>query len=217
MPDTFSAIFFIVYILLYLFIFAVSTLTYVFTAYGLFKMAKSCDLKYPWMSFFPVVSTYLVGQLADLHCRRNEKKKSSYAKILLWLGIAVVAVSVLMIAAVLVLIVIAAIEINASPMEDTAPVSVILLFLAVFILYFALLISAIVLTVFYYIALHKIFKLYTPEKSSNPTVFLVLSILCSLALPVILMLLSRKEPRFIDTAEAPDAGYTPVFTTDYSL
>ena len=168
------------------------------------------------MSFFPVVSTYLVGQLADLHCRRNEKKKSAYAKILLWLGIAVVALSVLMFAAVLVLIVVAALEINASPMEDTAPVSVILLFFVVFILYFALLISAIVLTVFYYIALYKIFKLYTPA-NSNASVYLVLSIFCSLALPVILMLLSRKEPRFIDAEEAPNAGYTPVFTTDYSL
>ena len=210
MPETASIIFIIVYLLIWLFLMALSTVAYVLTAYSFYKMAKACNLKHPWMSFIPVTSNYLTGQIADVHCSRNEGKKTSYGKILLWLGIALGALCVLLCAAVIVIAIVAALNPNASAV---APVMIGVI--ALIVAYVAMMALSVVLTIFYYIALYKVFKLYDP---SNAALFLVLCIFVSIAMTIILILLARKDPQFLDTVgQQPDAGYTPVFTTDYSL
>ncbi len=213
MPAT-ASVFSIIYLFAYLFGAALGTVVYVVTAFALFKIAKACGLKYPWMSFIPVASAFLLGQIADTHCRRNEGRKTSYRKILLGLEIAVLALVIVMLAVSVVMVVMALLEEGMMPDGDAMLTSVVILVFAILAICLVMLVIAVVYAVFSYIALHKIFKLYDP---SNAALYIVLCIFFSIAQPIILMVLARKEPRFLDTAEEPNAGATPVFTTNYSL
>jgi hypothetical protein len=213
MPAT-ASVFSIIYLIAYLFGAALGTVVYVVTAFALFKIAKACGLKYPWMSFIPVASSFLLGQIADTHCHHNEGKKTSYRKILLGLEIALLAITFIVLTISVVMFVMAMIEEGSVPDGEAMLTSVVLLAFAVLAVAMVLLVVAVIYAVFSYIALYKIFKLFD---SSNAPLYIVLCIFFSIAQPIILLLLARKEPVFLDTAEEPNAGYTPVFSSDYSL
>ena len=214
MPATTSSLFTVIYLFSYLLGSALGVAVYVFTAIALFKMAKACGLERPWLSFIPVANVFLMGQIADAYCRRNEGKKTAYRKTLLGLNIANLALSVIVCIVAIVMVVMVILEVATAPMQDTAPTPIIVTTLVMLALCFIMLAVLAVYMVFYYIALHKVFKLFDP---ANATLFLVLCIFFTVAQPIILMILRQKEPVFLDTAEEPDAGYTPVFSSDYSL
>ena len=215
MPAATNSLLTVIYIISYLFGFALGTVAYVFNAIAFFRIAKSCDIERPWMAFIPLVNVYLMGQIADTYCRRNQGKKTAYRKILLGLNIATLALSVLVCILAIVLAVITILAFAAAPMQDAAPTSVIISALIMLVLCLVMLAVFVVYLVFYYIALHKIFKLLD---SANATLFVVLCIFFTVAQPIILMILRQKEPVFLDVAEQTDGTeHIPVCTSDYSL
>ena len=184
----------------------ISLLSYLAISYGLYSMAQSLRMKYPVLAWIPYCQTYTLGAVADEHCRRNEGKTTSYRKKLLGWQIAIAASAILLV--ILLVVYIVVLLVNGLPMEDytadtvripeaemnaylaAAPVLVVLLvalliFLAVYIVY----------TVYYYISLHKVFKLFAPEHTTG---YLVLAILVPLASPILFLMLSKKQPVFTD-------------------
>ena len=95
-------------------------------------------------------------------------------------------------------------SIIADPLRDTVPDAVVgsLSFMLPVLL--AVMAAAAVFTVFYYVALYKVFMLYD---NANLAVYLILSVLFPISTPIILMILCPKEPAFTDTA-APSADYS---------
>ena len=130
------------------------------------------------------------------------------------LEIALLATTFIVLTISVVMFVMAMIEEGSVPDGEAMLTSVVLLAFAVLAVAMVLLVVAVIYAVFSYIALYKIFKLFD---SSNAPLYIVLCIFFSIAQPIILLLLARKEPVFLDTAEEPNAGYTPVFSSDYSL
>jgi len=184
---------------------AISLLPYVLTAYALYKMGGACGIAKPQKAFVPVLNAYQLGQIADAHRRRNENQKPLHAKILLWTQIILLALGVLLFVQLMITAVASLALIMADPLLDTVPDAVASSLASMLPVFLAAIAISAVFTVFYYIAHFKVFQLYDPE---NAVIYLVLCILFPIAQPIILLLLARKEPRFLDT---------PVFTTDYSL
>ncbi len=186
----------------------VSLFTFLSVAYGLYCMAQSMGLKNPFLAWIPYCQTYTLGAVADEYYRRNEGKTTTYRKKLLGWQIAVAAVTVLLVIILMVFIVV--LVMNGLPLDGydpetiripeyemdildaAAPILVVLLFallgfLAVYVVYM----------VYYYIAAHKLFKLFAPEHATG---YLVLALLVPLATPILFLMLSKKQPVFADTA-----------------
>ena len=155
-------------------------------------MAKACHLPRPYLAWIPVANAYLIGQMAECGASRGGKKCMAYRKILLGLQLAVVGIAVVMIFLVIIVAVMAAVS------ESTASSAmfVILLVMA----YLALMGVSIAYTVFCYIAYWQIFRLFD---ENNAVIYLVVSILFSVASPFIFLILSRKTPALDPVPEQP--------------
>ena len=174
---TFVIFFFILYIVLILIGFA----NYILMALGLSKVAKTTNMSKPWLAWIPFANYWLTGAVADKIELENGRKKN-YAKICLWVYIG----------AILLLIPGAFLSSLGSVLVEYEPEIA-----AIFSLTsipFSLLSSilSIVTSVFFYIAVFKIFKQFVPQKA---TLYLVLSIIVPLAFGICLMKLPKNtEP-----------------------
>lgn len=103
------------------------------------------------------------------------------------------------------------------PEMDALAIKLILVFM---LFYFALIIVAILLSVFEYIALWHVYKLFD---ESNAVLYLLLSIFVSIAMPVIYFILGRKTPNLpvVTPTVAPaypyETAYAPVSQTPPSV
>ena len=184
----------------------VSLFTYIAVAYGLYCMARSMGLKNPVLAWIPYAQTYTLGAVADEYYRRNEGKTTTYRKKLLGWQIAMTAMTALLIVVLIICMVVILVsgfspdqydpesitypELGMEILESSAPF--------VFIMFAALLVFFgfyVVYMVYYYISLHKVFKLFAPEHATG---YLVLAILVPLAAPILFLVLSKKQPVFTD-------------------
>jgi len=177
--DSVIGIAFLVLALVLLFALAICAVIYVFSAIGTYKIAKNRNMNAPYLAFIPVANVYLLGLIAD-DIERTMGKKTSYAKKLLVLSIITFAISIFMMP-------ISFISGFATGMGSTALATAMLI--PEVLLAVASFVIAIVLAVYEYIVIYKIFKEYSPE---NATLFLVLSVLFSIH-PFILFAIRNKK------------------------
>ena len=210
-------IFVVLYLIVYFFMMAYGIFTYIGMSLGGFRMGRKARMSNPWMFWIPGCNIYALGNLADTSCALLECKATSHRrKLLTWFIINMVTVSIWAILFVVVGMLSTLIEqaeqgdlVTTPEFGDDALVAPVLILL---LLTGVLIALCTVYMVFYYIALHKIYKLYAPSGAAGLT---VLSILVSVAIPVIFLVLSGRAPAVAvesDDTTPPPAG--PVAPTD---
>lgn len=166
---------------------ALSIGVYILSAIGQMRMSKKCGVDKPWLAFIPVANAYNLGKLAE-RCDDGKPTVKKYSKILLGLNIATLCSSIVLgVGEIFIIICTAGLEISGNYYGGAA-IGGLLLFMLAALLCFAL---AVVAAVFNYIALYRVFRIFAPD---NAVLFLVLTIFVSIAYPVIMLVLSAKEP-----------------------
>lgn len=160
---------------------------YIMTAIGQYRMSQKCGIDKPWLAFIPVANTYNLGKLAERYDDGKPTVKK-YSKILLGLNIAT-ACSGIVLGVGEIFLIISTIGLEASgSYYGGAALGGLMLFMLAALLCFAL---AIVAAVFNYIALYRVYRIFAPD---NAMLFLVLSIFVSISYPILMLVLSAKDP-----------------------
>ena len=191
-----ETIFAVIYLIVYFFLLAYSAFAYIGMSLGGFRMGRKAWMSNPWMFWIPGCNIYALGNLADTSCSLREYRFTHYRKKLLtWFIVSMASVFVWSISFAVVAVMATVNEqVTQGDLVTTpergadamvAPVLILLLLTGVLIALYT------VYMVYYYIALHKIYKLYAPDGAAGLT---VLSVLVSVAVPVIFLVLSGRSP-----------------------
>ena len=177
-------VFFAIYSAVAVLAVAYALFNYVATGVSLFRMMDKTGVSNPWMAWVPFCNVYALGDLADTYNLLCEGKATRYGKRTLTWFIVAVALSQPT------LLVLYAMNPEASVPTD------------LWLLLAGLAAAATVCSVFYFISLYKIYRLFTEDATG----LLVLSILIGAAVPFILLYLSRRDPRlpFGDSEDTED-------------
>ena len=158
---------------------------YLLESIGVYKMAKSAEIKNPWLSFVPVGRNWVFGTLAEKYKKKNGTKSARFGIILPVLeGIVLIETIALTIFPVI------SDAVNTS--AEMAPEQFMSL-IPVIILYFALMAVAIAYAVVFFIAL---WRIYASFDKANATLYIVLSVLFSISSPIILFIIRNRKPEF---------------------
>lgn len=183
------------------FVLAFSLIAYIFEAIGLYTLAKRRGLRYPGLAWVPVANVWILGALADNYMSVTELRETRFRHILLGLEIALSAICI----PVAVISLGSVLEAVASIADGRyyAAGGYVLWSFGIMGLSFVLFVLSVVLTVFLYIALYRIFKSCQP---SSAVVYLILSIFFSVSLPFILFGIRNKDEGMIPAYVNPPYG-----------
>lgn len=167
---------------------------YIFEAIGLYSVAKRRGLKHPFMAWIPYTNTYLFGKAAEQYETAVKGKSKNYKAILLSLSIILTAVTVLF------SVVIYALSNSIVYLaQDCAYNSdAIVLIISLILLYIAMLVVSVIYSVFYFIALHKIYRSFSTKSS---TLLLIFSIIFPVIVPFVIFASRKKDDGFIELNE----------------
>ena len=167
----------------------VYALFYYFTvAPSCFRMMRKASMGNAWMAWVPYCNFYAYGDLADHYNLLCEGKATSYAKKLLTWQIVASALAYP-----------TTVLLGAAGGTETIP--------AIFWFFAsACLAAGMVSTVFYFISLHKIYRLFAPDRAAGLT---VLTLLVPVSIPVIFLAIARREPCFPFTVETETPPVPP--------
>ena len=179
-------------------VFAVSAVIgiaiYLLESISVYKMAKSAEIKNPWLAFSPVANDWVFGTLAEKYKKKNGTKSARFGIILPVLeGIVLIEAIALTIFTVISIKEITGYALDAvNTSTEMAPEQFMSL-IPVIILYFALMAVAIAYAVVFFIALWRVY--YSFDKS-NATLYIVLSIIFTISVPIILFIIRNRKPEF---------------------
>lgn len=167
---------------------------YLLESIGVYKMAKSAEIKNPWLSFVPVGRNWVFGTLAEKYKKKNGTKSARFGIILPVLeGIVLIEAIALTIFTVISIKEITGYALDAvNTSTEMAPEQFMSL-IPVIILYFALMAVAIAYAVVFFIAL---WRVYSSFDKSNATLYIVLSVVFTISVPVILFIIRNRKPEF---------------------
>lgn len=168
----------------YLLMMAFAITTYVLQSLGVYTIAKRRGIHNPWLSWIPVANMWILGSISDQYqyvakgCVRNRRK------VLLGLSIATVAAVIPMYISIFAAMFSeAAGAMNSDVVLGGALVTMMLTYVVILVL-------AIILAVFQYIALYDLFASCDP---GNAVLYLVLSILLGVVLPFFIFACRKKD------------------------
>lgn len=167
---------------------------YLLESIGVYKMAKSAEIKNPWLSFVPVGRNWVFGTLAEKYKKKNGTKSARFGIILPVLeGIVLIEAIALTIFTVISIKEITGYALDAvNTSTEMAPEQFMSL-IPVIILYFALMAVAIAYAVVFFIAL---WRVYSSFDKSNATLYIVLSVIFTISVPIILFIIRNRKPEF---------------------
>ena len=167
---------------------------YLLESISVYKMAKSAEIKNPWLAFIPVENDWVFGTLAEKYKKKNGTKSARFGIILPVLeGIVLIETIALTIFTVISVKEITGYALDAvNTSAEMAPEQFMSL-IPVIILYFALMAVAIAYAVVFFIALWRVY--YSFDKS-NATLYIVLSIIFTISVPIILFIIRNRKPEF---------------------
>ena len=175
---------------------------FVLGGFGIYFMSKNFDIKNPWLCFVPFVQSFSLGRIA-----RNYKKKdgTKSADLSIWLVIFnvvqyVISLFFMFLLAYSVFDIIANVE-NAVNTDAKVTIGMFTSFVWVIVSFFLLLCVSVIYKIFYYIALWRVFCIFSKP---NATVYTVLSIFFGFLSPIFLFVLRNNNPAFDDNS---DYGY----------
>lgn len=190
-------VFLLVYFIIILGAMAISITMYLLQSFGLYKIGGTLKIENPWLAFIPVANIYMLGKIAEAAPTVPGKKPRKYSTLLLWLSLATIGVFII---GYIVIIIMAVLTSGTAitMSESTAAMggAVVTVILAGIVWYAAIMGTTITYMVFYYIALHKVFKLFAPE---NAVLYTVLSIILGIH-PILLFIIRKKMPVFENQA-----------------
>lgn len=183
----FGAFVFGVLLLIYLFTIGLSIATYVLNSLGMYAIAKRRGIHNPWLAWVPVGNVWVLGSISDQYQYVAKGKVRNRRKVLLGLYIAIVAATVLL----FVMAFVTGIRIGLSE-GNTAAIGAAAggYFAGAILFYFAMIVLALVQTVFAYIALY---DLYASCEPGNATLYLVLSILFNITIALFTFICRKKD------------------------
>lgn len=167
---------------------------YLLESISVYKMAKSAEIKNPWLVFIPVANDWVFGTLAEKYKKKNGTKSARFGIILPVLEGIVLIESI----ALTIFTVISVKEITGYALDavntsaEMAPEQFMSL-IPVIILYFALMAVAIAYAVVFFIAL---WRVYSSFDKSNATLYIVLSVIFTISVPIILFIIRNRKPEF---------------------
>ena len=172
--------------------FAAAVALYIFQALGLYTIAVRRGIRNPWLAWLPVTDMWLLGSISDQYRYVFHGQIRNRRKVLLGLCIAVGVMTLVLyisyIAVVTKLILQIPVMITMTPQRVMGSLATSLLSaVGVSIVLWVL---AVVAAVFRYVC---IFDLYASCSPSNKVLFLVLSILFPVVLPVLLFVCRNKD------------------------
>ena len=167
---------------------------YLLESISVYKMAKSAEIKNPWLAFIPVANDWVFGTLAEKYKKKNGTKSARFGIILPVLeGIVLIEAIALTIFTVISIKEITGYALDAvNTSSEMAPEQFMSL-IPVIILYFALMAVAIAYAVVFFIAL---WRIYASFDKANATLYIVLSVLFSISSPIILFIIRNRKPEF---------------------
>lgn len=167
---------------------------YLLESISVYKMAKSAQIKNPWLAFIPVANDWVFGTLAEKYKKKNGTKSARFGIILPVLeGIVLIEAIALTIFTVISIKEITGYALDAvNTSSEMAPEQFMSL-IPVIILYFALMAVAIAYAVVFFIAL---WRVYSSFDKSNATLYIVLSVIFTISVPIILFIIRNRKPEF---------------------
>lgn len=169
-------------IVAYIIAISVAVAAYILQSIGLMRMLKKVGYARPWHAWVPILNQKAIGELADMY--DNGSAPSGFGKKLFREMIAVI---VLSFAAALFSVLVSVF--TAFGISNGIAGALLSLLSVADI---ALSVITIVYMVHFYMALWRIYKIFSPE---NATTFLVLSIFIGLAQSIIIFIIGNKEPQ----------------------
>lgn len=187
-----------IYFAIMLFASIYSIVVYVLHSLGLYTIAKRRLIHNPWLAWIPIANLWVLGSISDHYQYMAKNKKTKRRKVLVGLMIAVYACAIVFGIALGVSVGVAAVTGDAE--------QIIIPMLIFFVSYFALLVLAIVLTVFQYIAYYDLFNSCNPD---NAVIFLILSIFFNFLLPYFVFACRKKDLGMPAPQQPVQAEVTP--------
>ncbi len=193
--------FFLVFYLIYmLVIMALSLAQYILMSLGTYTMAKRRGIQKPWLAWIPIGSSWILGSLSDQYQYVVKGQVKNKRKILLVLQIVSGVAFVAFFAVYISLIVNVVIDLGMDPELTTISSKIISSVLWMLFLCLAMAGVAIATAVVQYMALYDVFRSCEP---GNATLYLVLSILVSITMPIFLFICRNKEGGMPPRRQAP--------------
>ena len=167
---------------------------YLLESISVYKMAKSAEIKNPWLAFIPVANDWVFGTLAEKYKKKNGTKSARFGIILPVLeGIVLIEAIALTIFTVISIKEITGYALDAvNTSSEMAPEQFMSL-IPVIILYFALMAVAIAYAVVFFIAL---WRVYSSFDKPNATLYIVLSVVFTISVPIILFIIRNRKREF---------------------
>lgn len=182
-----------------------SIASYVLTALALYTMAKRRGIHHAWLCWLPVGNVWVLGALSDHYRYITRGENKAKRKVLLTLSIITLVLSfILLIICGMMLVRVAAMLINDARFTDFTELGIHLILLLC--LGLPLCIIAVVSAVIQYMALYDIYASADPR---NRVLYLLLSIFCSFAQPLVLFFNRSRDDGM--PPRIPDPQYQPPY------
>ncbi len=165
----------------YLLMLAFCVVFYILQSLGLYTVAKRRGIHNPWLAWLPLGNMWILGSVSDQYQYVAKGRVRNRRKILLGLTAAMFAMLFVIFGGMFSMILGAAGE-----MEALAGAGVAVMLLA----YLALLVVAIIAAVFQYIAIYDFYRSCEPD---NSVLYLVLSVLFTISMPVFFFVCRKKD------------------------
>lgn len=167
-------------------------LLYIFNGIGLMKMSNSLGLKNGWISFIPVANIYALGRVAQNYVKKDGRKSAKLGAALLTLYIIMFVVSIVFFV-FLGIALVSVFQYASSAVLDNSTMNIEMFssFIPVIVFYFVFMAVAIAYIVVYYVALYKIFDMF----SNHGVLFVVLSIFFTSLAPIFIFAIRNSAPK----------------------
>lgn len=173
---------------------AIGIVFYLLEAIGVYKMAKSAEIKNPWLAFIPVADGWVFGTLAEKYKKKNGTKSARFGIILPVLeGIVLIESIALIVFSIISVSKITGYALDAVNTSAEMSPEQFMSLIPVIILYFALMAVLIAYAVVFFIAL---WRVYSSFDKSNATLYIVLSIIFTISVPIIIFIIRNRKPEF---------------------
>lgn len=167
---------------------------YLLESISVYKMAKRAEIKNPWLAFIPVANDWVFGTLAEKYKKKNGTKSARFGIILPVLeGIVLIEAIALTIFTVISIKEITGYALDAVNTSTEMVPEQFMSLIPVIILYFALMAVAIAYAVVFFIAL---WRVYSSFDKSNATLYILLSVIFTISVPIILFIIRNRKPEF---------------------
>ena len=200
-----AGIMLVVMLVYYLLVIGYSILVYVLQALGMYTIANRRGIHHPWLAWVPFGNLWILGSISDQYQYVSQGKVRSRRKLLVGLQIAL--------AALMLVLFVVAVYAGIQAAIGGAQESMLTAGLLVLLCFVAMMVLAILMTVFQYICLYNLYASCDPD---NKATYILLSIFISVTLPFLVFICRKKDfgmpPRRPEPA--PNAPVEPTILVD---